>query len=158
MCLKAAMVTRPSCSGDETSISSYLSFSLEFREAVVCLAMTAPSSASSSYPVSISQLHFPSGVQNLSHVLSDLRRSALSITNRLKSIEGDSQFVQDIAEHFDLALPLVANERCGSWYIPLEKKGGSAYFKSTDGHAGRWDFSLRRLNLQIFDIVNQHGG
>ncbi|KAL1957634.1 hypothetical protein VTO42DRAFT_5611 [Malbranchea cinnamomea] len=111
-----------------------------------------------SYPVSVSQLHFPSAAQNLSHILSDLRRSTLSITNRLKSIESDSHFVQSVADHYELALPLVANERCGSWYIPPDKKGGSAYFKSTDGHAGQWDFSLRRLNLQILDIVNQHGG
>lgn len=117
--------------------------------------MAAPNAP---YPVSVSEIHFPSGAQNLSQILSDLRRSALTITNRLRSIESDSQFVQSVAEHYGLALPLVANERCGSWYIPLDRKGGSAYFKSTDGHAGQWDFNLRRLNLQILDIASQQGG
>ena len=32
------------------------------------------------------------------------------------------------------------------------------YFKSTDGHTGQWAFSLRRLNLQLIDIVGKHGG
>ncbi|PGH01155.1 hypothetical protein AJ80_09050 [Polytolypa hystricis UAMH7299] len=108
-------------------------------------------------PVSISELHFPSSEQpNLSHILSSLRRSTLSIPNRLRSIESDSHFAQHVAEVY--GLPLVANERCGSWYIPPELKAGSAYFKSTDGHAGQWDFSLRRLNLQVLDIIREHGG
>jgi tRNA A64-2'-O-ribosylphosphate transferase len=52
----------------------------------------------------------------------------------------------------------VANERCGSWYIPPDTKSGSAYFKSTDGHTGQWDFSFRRLNLQILPLAREHGG
>lgn len=111
---------------------------------------------SAAYPLSVADIEFPSQSQSLSHILSDLKRSTLSITNRLKSLETDSEFVQEVAEHYDL--PLVANERCGSWYIPVEKKVGSAYFKSTDGHSGQWDFSLRRLNLQVLEVINQHGG
>lgn len=65
-------------------------------------------------------------------------------------------FVQEVAEHYNL--PLVANERCGSWYIDPEGKAGSAYFKSTDGHTGQWDFSFRRLNLQLLALANQYGG
>ncbi|OJD11891.1 hypothetical protein AJ78_07434 [Emergomyces pasteurianus Ep9510] len=108
-------------------------------------------------PTSISSLHFPSSAhQSISQVLSSLRKSALSITNRLRSIEIDSEFVQHVASHYEL--PLVANERCGSWYIPTERKAGSSYFKSTDGHEGQWDFSLRRLNLQLLDILRENGG
>ena len=88
--------------------------------------------------------------------LKELRRSTLSISNRLRSILKDAEFVQDVAAEYKL--PLIANERCGSWYIPSEKKAGSAYFKSTDGHAGQWGFSLRRLNLQILEIIGQQGG
>ncbi|PGH08561.1 tRNA '-O-ribosylphosphate transferase [Blastomyces parvus] len=112
---------------------------------------------SNSYPTSISSLHFPSSAhQSISQVLSSLRKSALSITNRLRSIEADSEFAQRVADYYEL--PLVANERCGSWYIPTDRKAGSAYFKSTDGHEGQWDFSLRRLNLQLLDIVKKNGG
>ena len=111
---------------------------------------------SASYPVSLSSLHFPSAEQPISQILSSLRRSALSIANRLSSIQTDALFVQEIADHFDL--PLIANERCGSWYIPPEAKSGSAYFKSTDGHTGQWDFSFRRLNIQLLPIARDHGG
>src|SRR3954471_10432863 len=84
---------------------------------------------------------------NFSRILGDLKRSNLSITNRLKSILQDATFVEQVADA--LNLPLVANERCGSWYIDPAKKAGSAYFKSTDGHTGQWKFSTRRLNLHI---------
>jgi tRNA A64-2'-O-ribosylphosphate transferase len=103
-----------------------------------------------------SDLIFPSSSTSLSSTLSQLTRSNLSLTNRLRSIKFDADFVQSIAHAFQL--PLVANERCGSWYIPPEIKAGSAYFKSTDGHFGEWGFSLRRLNLQVLDVVDQSGG
>lgn len=104
----------------------------------------------------LESLHFPSAQQSISQTLSGLRQSALSVSNRLESIETDAQFVQEVADHY--GLPLVANERCGSWYIPPTTKSGSAYFKSTDGHTGQWDFSFRRLNLQLLPLVRDHGG
>ncbi|KAL4806157.1 tRNA A64-2'-O-ribosylphosphate transferase [Aspergillus unguis] len=114
-------------------------------------------SSNSDLPVSVSALHFPSTeLLSVSQTLASLRRSALSVTNRLRSIEADAEFVREVADHYDL--PLVANERCGSWYIPPEIKSGSAYFKSTDGHTGQWDFSFRRLNLQILPLARKHGG
>lgn len=105
-----------------------------------------------------SDIIFPhlSNTPTFSSTLSSLKRSALSITNRLNSITKDSEFVARVAAAYDL--PLVANERCGSWYIPLQLKTGSVYFKSTDGHMGEWAFSLRRLNLQLLDVVSRHGG
>jgi tRNA A64-2'-O-ribosylphosphate transferase len=93
---------------------------------------------------------------NLSTTLSSLKRSALSVHNRLTSIISDSDFVSSVAEAYQL--PLVANERCGSWYIHPEKKIDGVYFKSTDGHMGQWSFSLRRLNLQLLDVVQKHRG
>ncbi|KAF1939311.1 hypothetical protein EJ02DRAFT_408790 [Clathrospora elynae] len=97
-----------------------------------------------------------SNTPNLSSTLSSLRRSTLSTHNRLSSIISDSAFVTSVANAYDL--PLVANERCGSWYIPPSHKTGSVYFKSTDGHMGEWGFSLRRLNLQLLDVVEKWGG
>ncbi|KAL8873604.1 MAG: hypothetical protein Q9174_000952 [Haloplaca sp. 1 TL-2023] len=107
-------------------------------------------------PFSLSSLILPTASRNLSKTLSSLQRSTLSITNRLSSIHHDSLFTQEVACHYKL--PLIANERCGSWYIPPELKVGSAYFKSTDGHQGQWSFSTRRLNLQVLDVVSQHEG
>ncbi|ORY17645.1 initiator tRNA phosphoribosyl transferase-domain-containing protein [Clohesyomyces aquaticus] len=108
-------------------------------------------------PLTASDLIFSSQSQSLSATLHSLKRSTLSIHNRLKSISDDSVFVLAISEAYH-GLPLVANERCGSWYIPLERKTSSAYFKSTDGHMNEWSFNLRRLNLQILDIIAANGG
>ncbi|KAJ5955061.1 hypothetical protein N7501_009340 [Penicillium viridicatum] len=111
--------------------------------------------SSDTFPT-LESLHFPSAQLSISQTLSSLRRSALSVANRLQSIEIDATFAQEVADHY--GLPLVANERCGSWYIPPTAKAGSAYFKSTDGHTGQWDFSFRRLNLQLLPLARDHGG
>ncbi|KAH5535459.1 hypothetical protein HBI27_172210 [Parastagonospora nodorum] len=109
-------------------------------------------------PLSEADILFPhlANNPNFSSTLSSLKRSALSIHNRLTSIISDSEFVASVSEAY--RLPLVANERCGSWYIPLERKAEGVYFKSTDGHMSQWGFSLRRLNLQLLDVVQNHGG
>ncbi len=121
-----------------------------------CWLVVKTMDPTTSFPTSTSSLIFPTASQNLSNTLSSLKRSTLSTSNRLNSIHMDSIFVQEVASKNDL--PLVANERCGSWYIPPAQKAGSAYFKSTDGHWGQWSFSKRRLNLQLFDVVGRHGG
>jgi tRNA A64-2'-O-ribosylphosphate transferase len=111
-----------------------------------------------SKPLTEADIIFPhlSNTPSLSSTLSSLRRSTLSTHNRLASIISDSAFVESVASAYEL--PLVANERCGSWYIPPSLKSGSVYFKSTDGHMGEWSFSLRRLNLQLLDVVEKWGG
>ena len=108
------------------------------------------------FPTSASSLYFPNVSRNFSRTLSSLKRSTLSITNRLASIHHDSLFVDQLAQ--TSRLPLIANERCGSWYVPPEFKAGSAYFKSTDGHQGQWSFSTRRLNLQLLGIIGSYNG
>ncbi|KAI2514347.1 Rit1 N-terminal domain [Fragilaria crotonensis] len=88
------------------------------------------------------------------------------VRNRLLSIQ------YDVEEHVKPVLqklqqyPVVANERCGTWYAPRfltsprSRSTSSCYFKSTDGHVGTWNFSLKRLNLPIVNIVakSQAGG
>ncbi|KAI1466469.1 initiator tRNA phosphoribosyl transferase [Daldinia caldariorum] len=98
----------------------------------------------------------PQANHNFSRILSDLKRSNLSISNRLRSIREDADFVSEVASAF--TRPLIANERCGSWYIPPANKAGSAYFKSTDGHTGQWRFSTRRLNLNLLAIIGENDG
>lgn len=107
-------------------------------------------------PIQTSDLIFPELATNFSSTLASLKRSTLSISNRLSSISDDAEFVCRVADAY--GLPLVANERCGSWYIPLGRKRASAYFKSTDGHNGEWSMSLRRLNTQVFDVINKESG
>ncbi|EWC47826.1 hypothetical protein DRE_03026 [Drechslerella stenobrocha 248] len=104
-------------------------------------------------PLDLSAFHAPS----INAIANSIRKSErLSIANRLHSIHQDSQFVDSIATVLDL--PLVANERCGSWYVPPHRKAGSCYFKSTDGHFGCWSFSTRRLNLGLLEIIGRTGG
>lgn len=82
--------------------------------------------------------------------------------HRLMSIRSDIEhFCQPTLQQPHLrGFPVVANERCGSWYAyPLmSKRPNSCYFKSTDGHVGTWNFSLKRLNLNIVSLVAQHHG
>jgi tRNA A64-2'-O-ribosylphosphate transferase len=93
---------------------------------------------------------------NFSKTLGELKRSALSIRNRLESIQEDAAFAQRVSSAY--GRPLIANERCGSWYIHPDHKGGSAYFKSTDGHTGVWKFSSRRLNLHLMETIGKNDG
>ena len=102
-------------------------------------------------------LLFPSQATfNIDNQLRQIGKATLSISNRLSSIESDAEFVSSVKSQ--LALPLIANERCGSWYVKPNLKTASAYFKSTDGHFGQWSMSLRRLNLHVLDIVGKDGG
>ena len=83
--------------------------------------------------------------------------------HRLESIRHDVQRFRATKRRFPQSLPLVANERCGIWYAyPFlidnqNKKGYSCYFKSTDGHRNVWNVSLKRLNLNMIQIVADHG-
>ena len=82
-----------------------------------------------------------------------LRRDRIA---HLRSIDLDSQFVR--AVHRGSGSPVIfANLRCGIWYVPPDLSAGTCYFKSTDGHAGRWGFSLSRLNLQAALSAARHG-
>lgn len=136
--------------------------------------------------------------KNIYKTLNLLRKSTLSVPNRLHSILQDAKFVASLHSYLNertasdttcasvnpssarsphLSFPLVANERCGSWYIPphlrqhndsltaphnesnpIESASSSAYFKSTDGHVNQWSFSLRRLNLPLLSVLGAHRG
>ncbi|KAI6757698.1 hypothetical protein HG531_003523 [Fusarium graminearum] len=76
-----------------------------------------------------SDLILPQNEQlSMSQLMASLKRTTLTIHNRLTSIQTDAEFVDNVS-HSYAPRPLVANERCGSWYIPPERKGASAYFK-----------------------------
>lgn len=139
---------------------------------------------------------------SMSQLLASLKRTTLTIHNRLTSIRADAEFVAAVAAAYDnndddnsgddddedvtddgnserldlqqhqhqqqkshhhhrrrrCRRPLVANERCGSWYVPPPAKRASAYFKSTDGHERAWKFSTRRLNLHLVELAEKNDG
>lgn len=80
-----------------------------------------------SNPLTASDLLFPLASTNFNSIVRSLRKPDVPIQVRLKSIVKDSQVVRNVADR--LQLPIIANERCGSWYVPPEIKAGSAYFK-----------------------------
>ncbi|KAG7889856.1 hypothetical protein KL936_002530 [Ogataea polymorpha] len=86
----------------------------------------------------------------------ELRKEYRSTRNRIHSILYDSRFVLKVAELYPF--PVVANERCGSWYVPPQRITEKCYFKSTDGHNNNWDFSTRRLNFHILPLIAKHKG
>ncbi|KAK8136260.1 initiator tRNA phosphoribosyl transferase [Apiospora sp. TS-2023a] len=121
------------------------------------MAAAGSETSSGAAPLTEADLIFsPQANHNFSRILGDLKKSNLSITNRLRSIKEDAHFVSEAAEA--LGRPLIANERCGSWYISPDDKAGSAYFKSTDGHMGQWSFSTRRLNLHLLSVIGKNDG
>lgn len=85
-------------------------------------------------------------------ILKDLRKELHSIKARLQSIIYDHSYVSAYSGEC-----LVANERCGLWYINPMELAHSAYFKSTDGHTGEWKFSMRRLNFHLLPLLNEFG-
>ncbi|RMJ12851.1 hypothetical protein BHE90_008853 [Fusarium euwallaceae] len=94
---------------------------------------------------------------SMSQLMASLKRTTLTIHNRLTSIRTDSEFVREVSLAYGTR-PLVANERCGSWYVPPARKEGSAYFKSTDGHERAWKFSTRRLNMHLVELIEKNDG
>eukprot|EP00537_Pseudo-nitzschia_pungens_P015424 CAMPEP_0172404126 /NCGR_PEP_ID=MMETSP1061-20121228/61933_1 /TAXON_ID=37318 /ORGANISM="Pseudo-nitzschia pungens, Strain cf. pungens" /LENGTH=257 /DNA_ID=CAMNT_0013138781 /DNA_START=156 /DNA_END=926 /DNA_ORIENTATION=- len=118
------------------------------------------------------------------------KKLAAGARHRLRSIYHDAQRMRDLYRRHsqspsnnhdtNQAEPLVAhalrnwkviaNERCGSWYVPHSfvsdddsaetttasssdhfASAQSCYFKSTDGHVNIWEFSLKRLNLELLE-------
>jgi tRNA A64-2'-O-ribosylphosphate transferase len=102
------------------------------------------------------------------------RKQACRARHRLLSIYKDTR---SLKERLCLVLaslsssniiegwPWIANKQCGSWYLPLPPDDGlmssispQCYFKSTDGHVGTYNVSLKRLNLTLVKVLHQHGG
>lgn len=88
--------------------------------------------------------------------MNEIRKSNRSPLNRIQSILEDSEYVSSVESVYNR--PLVANMRCGLWYVRPERLREKCYFKSTDGHTRQWQFSVKRLNLHIIDLIEQKNG
>lgn len=86
----------------------------------------------------------------------ELGKASRSPVNRIQSIIEDAEFALAVEEAY--GLPLIPNKRCGVWYVPPVHRVSDAYFKSTDGHMGQWNFSCRRLNLHLLPLIEQYNG
>ena len=92
------------------------------------------------------------------------KKNANRARHRLLSIRYDVEHylkplfkeINDEHRHTNLEnSPIVANERCGSWYAWPFRPHSFCHFKSTDGHVHL--FSLKRLNLEFLKTVSTHG-
>ena len=82
---------------------------------------------------------------DFAHAVRELRHTERHVYNRLRSIALDREFVDAVRERLP-ELPLLGNLRCGTWYYPTFDE--TCYFKSTDGHYGKWDFRCSPPPLQ----------
>lgn len=92
---------------------------------------------------------------SMNQIMKELKRRENSLFNCLNSIHLDAKFIEEFARLYS-SLPLVANLRCGLWYIPEPQH--TCYFKSTDGHYGNWGFSTVRLNWHVALMAAKEGG
>lgn len=85
-----------------------------------------------------------------------VRKYGRGYRNRCRSILRDACFVDAVLLRFPNDIPILLNERTGSWYYPYPN--GTCYFKSTDGHPGTYDFSFTRLNLHVATLASKKNG
>ncbi|CAM9609314.1 unnamed protein product [Scytosiphon promiscuus] len=100
------------------------------------------------------------GGNSMGKMVRDLRRQERTdLRNRFLSIDMDSEFVSGLVAAYrrsGCAYPVFANLRNGLWYG--KDWDGTCYFKSTDGHSGRWAFSYTRLNMHLATAAAASGG
>lgn len=106
-----------------------------------------------------SQVHeqtvtFPTS-NSVNRVLRQLKKEENSLFNCACSVSSDATFIDEVS-HLHSALPVIANLRCGLWYI--RNPQNTCYFKSTDGHSGNWAFSTTRLNMHVAETAASRNG
>jgi tRNA A64-2'-O-ribosylphosphate transferase len=97
--------------------------------------------------------------------LRSLQKRSRNIAHRLRSIAEDADNAETVITDFAKAagctetgqLPVLANLRCGRWYTKGQEDG-TCYFKSTDGHYGKWAVSRTRVNMHVVDVAAREGG
>ena len=91
-------------------------------------------------------------------VRKQVRKAERDPWNRLNSILEDADWVASFCAARTGKLPVIPNLRCGAWYVPNYDSQKGCYFKSTDGHNTQWDFSLKRYNLDLINMIQKEGG
>ncbi|EGF97856.1 uncharacterized protein MELLADRAFT_84197 [Melampsora larici-populina 98AG31] len=113
-------------------------------------------------PSAMSTLVFNAEVSNHHSIFreqeKEVNKQQKDIYNRIHSVAEDCEFVVSVAKKFP-QFPIIANQRCGAWYVdPANSPDCSVYFKSTDGHDGQWQFSVRRSNLHLVNLIIDRKG
>ena len=90
------------------------------------------------------------------HRLLSIDRDTKDLKNRILStlhtVDGNK-----IQQHHQW--PWLPNKNCGSWYLePTSSNATEVYFKSTDGHVNTYAISLKRLNIQLLELLHKFNG
>lgn len=95
-----------------------------------------------------------------SDIVVAFERELRSTENRLLSIDDDATQVARLLSHWQRGgtlPPVFANLRCGAWYLApfgdALRPHHSCYFKSADGHYGRWTVAMSRLNVHVIEAI-----
>jgi tRNA A64-2'-O-ribosylphosphate transferase len=94
-----------------------------------------------------------------------IRKAERDPWNRILSIIQDAEWVINFCQKELPDIPIVPNLRCGAWYVPNRTSTAhkevaverGCYFKSTDGHANEWGFSLKRYNPSVLSLIQERG-
>ncbi|POW07048.1 hypothetical protein PSTT_08531 [Puccinia striiformis] len=93
--------------------------------------------------------------------LKAINKQHRDVYNRLHSISEDSEFVTKMVGQYQ-PLPVIVQQTYdvahGISTLMTPKRVAPLTFKSTDGHDGQWQFSLRRSNLQLLHVIISSGG
>ena len=111
-----------------------------------------------------SRIFLENGIQHFYKVASSSTKSVSSSTNK-NNIHVNDGNTQEIQSSLKDRFPIVANQRCGSWYCNPHSlyfttnenttAAPNTHFKSTDGHVNTYNFSLKRLNLRFLSTACQ---
>ncbi len=102
---------------------------------------------------------YPTNQCSLHKLERRLHVSQYSCLNHLLSIQLDATSLLSLLDYIKqqvYELPIICNLRNGAWYY--HNPAGYAYFKSTDGHDGTWNFNLTRINLNVALLIARNNG
>jgi len=91
------------------------------------------------------------------HRLLSIDRDTKDLKQRILSTLHNNTDDYKIQQHHQW--PWLPNKNCGSWYLdPPSSDNTEVYFKSTDGHVGTYAISLKRLNIQLLELLHKFNG
>jgi len=90
------------------------------------------------------------------HRLLSIDRDTKDLKQRILSTLHNNTDDNKIQHHHQW--PWLPNKNCGSWYLEPPSSNTEVYFKSTDGHVGTYSLSLKRLNIQLLELLYKFSG
>jgi len=90
------------------------------------------------------------------HRLLSIDRDTKDLKKRILSALHNNTDDNKIQHHHQW--PWLPNKNCGLWYLEPLSITTEVYFKSTDGHVNTYNISLKRLNIQLLELLHKFNG